>query len=63
MIDQPGTAKVRVGFGLGTSTTLHGPSYGTVVDALESLGFDEDEVGARGDVVGEAGFRGIEFYA
>ena len=40
MIDQPGTAKVRVGFGLGTSTTLHGPSYGTVVDALESLGFD-----------------------
>ena len=33
-------AKVRIGFGLGTSTTLHGPSYGTVVDALERLGFD-----------------------
>lgn len=33
-------AKVRIGFGLGTSTTLHGPSYGRVVDALESLGFD-----------------------
>ena len=32
--------KVRIGFGLGTSTTLHGPSYGTVVDSLESLGFD-----------------------
>jgi probable F420-dependent oxidoreductase len=40
MSDQPGPAKVRIGFGLGTSTTLHGPSYGTVVDALESLGFD-----------------------
>jgi probable F420-dependent oxidoreductase len=33
-------AKVRIGFGLGTSTTLFGPSYGTVVDALEQLGFD-----------------------
>ncbi len=33
-------AKVRIGFGLGTSTTLNGPSYGTVVDALERLGFD-----------------------
>ena len=32
--------KVRIGFGLGTSTDLHGPSYGTVVDTLESLGFD-----------------------
>jgi probable F420-dependent oxidoreductase len=40
MTDQPAAAKVRVGFGLGTATTLHGPSYGTVVDALESLGFD-----------------------
>lgn len=38
----PATAppKVRIGFGLGTSTPLHGPSYGAVVDALESLGFD-----------------------
>lgn len=40
MRDQPAPAKVRIGFGLGTSTSLHGPSYGTVVDALESLGFD-----------------------
>lgn len=32
--------KVRIGFGLGTSTTLHGPSYGTVVDTLEALEFD-----------------------
>jgi len=40
MSDQPAPAKVRIGFGLGTSTSLHGPSYGTVVDALESLGFD-----------------------
>ena len=32
--------KVRIGFGLGTSTPLHGPSYGAVVDTLESLGFD-----------------------
>ena len=32
--------KVRIGFGLGTSTGLHGPSYGTVVDTLEELGFD-----------------------
>jgi probable F420-dependent oxidoreductase len=46
MVDQtktaapPVAAKVRIGFGLGTATTLHGPSYGTVVDALESLGFD-----------------------
>lgn len=32
--------KVRIGYGLGTSTTLHGPSYGTVVDTLESHGFD-----------------------
>jgi alkanesulfonate monooxygenase SsuD/methylene tetrahydromethanopterin reductase-like flavin-dependent oxidoreductase (luciferase family) len=27
--------KVRIGFGLGTSTGLHGPSYGVVVDALD----------------------------
>ena len=40
MTDQLAPPKVRIGFGLGTSTTLHGPSYGTVVDALESLGFD-----------------------
>jgi probable F420-dependent oxidoreductase len=40
MSDQTAPPKVRIGFGLGTSTTLHGPSYGSVVDALESLGFD-----------------------
>jgi probable F420-dependent oxidoreductase len=32
--------KVRIGFGLGTSTSLHGPSYGVVVDTLEAHGFD-----------------------
>jgi probable F420-dependent oxidoreductase len=32
--------KVRIGYGLGTSTDLHGPAYGTVVDTLEALGFD-----------------------
>jgi probable F420-dependent oxidoreductase len=32
--------KVRIGFGLGTSTGLHGPSFGEVVDGLERLGFD-----------------------
>jgi len=32
--------KVRIGYGLGTSTNLHGPSFGAVVDALETLGFD-----------------------
>jgi probable F420-dependent oxidoreductase len=32
--------KVRIGYGLGTSTNLHGPSYGAVVDSLERLGFD-----------------------
>jgi probable F420-dependent oxidoreductase len=32
--------KVRIGFGLGTGTRLHGPSYGEVVDTLEQLGFD-----------------------
>ena len=40
MSEQLHPPKVRIGFGLGTSTTLNGPSYGTVVDALESLGFD-----------------------
>ena len=40
MSDAPATAKIRIGFGLGTSTTLNTPSYGVVVDALESLGFD-----------------------
>jgi probable F420-dependent oxidoreductase len=40
MSDQQVPPKVRIGFGLGTSTTLHGPSYGIVVDALEALGFD-----------------------
>jgi probable F420-dependent oxidoreductase len=40
MSDPQSPPKVRIGFGLGTSTTLHGPSYGAVVDALESLGFD-----------------------
>lgn len=40
MSDQQAPPKVRIGFGLGTSTDLHSPSYGTVVDALESLGFD-----------------------
>jgi probable F420-dependent oxidoreductase len=32
--------KVRIGYGLGTRTRLHDESYGAVVDALESLGFD-----------------------
>ncbi len=32
--------KVRIGYGLGTRTDLNGPSYRTVVDALEDLGFD-----------------------
>jgi probable F420-dependent oxidoreductase len=40
MSDLSRPAKVRIGFGLGTSTTLHGPSFGVVVDALERLGFD-----------------------
>jgi len=40
MSDQLAPPKVRIGFGLGTSTTLNGPSYGAVVDALEALGFD-----------------------
>ncbi len=40
MSDHPAAHKIRIGYGLGTSTDLHGPSYGAVVDALESLGFD-----------------------
>jgi len=32
--------KVRIGYGLGTSTPLHDPTFGVVVDALERLGFD-----------------------
>jgi probable F420-dependent oxidoreductase len=32
--------KVRIGVGLGTTTALHGPDYGVVVDTLERLGFD-----------------------
>lgn len=32
--------KVRIGFGLGTTTLAHGPEYGTIVDALEAHGFD-----------------------
>lgn len=32
--------KVRIGYGLGTRTRLHGPSFGAVVDALETSGFD-----------------------
>lgn len=32
--------KVRIGYGLGTSTVAHGPEYATIVDTLESLGFD-----------------------
>jgi probable F420-dependent oxidoreductase len=33
-------AKVRIGYGLGTRTMLHGPSFGEVVDELERLRFD-----------------------
>ena len=40
MSDQLAQPKIRIGYGLGTSTTLNGPSYGTVVDSLEALGFD-----------------------
>lgn len=32
--------KVRIGFGLGTRTNLHDPTYGGVVDALEDHAFD-----------------------
>jgi probable F420-dependent oxidoreductase len=31
---------VRIGFGLGTRTTLNGPDFGDVVDVLERRGFD-----------------------
>jgi probable F420-dependent oxidoreductase len=31
---------VRIGFGLGTRTTLNGPEFGDVVDVLERRGFD-----------------------
>ena len=34
------TTKVRVGFGLGTRTTLHDDRFGAVVDLLEALRFD-----------------------
>lgn len=32
--------KVRIGYGLGTSTIAHGPEYATIVDTLETLDFD-----------------------
>ena len=32
--------KIRIGFGLGTRTNLHDPTYGVVVDALEAHEFD-----------------------
>lgn len=32
--------KVRIGFGLGTRTQLHGPDFGLVVDAMERHRFD-----------------------
>ncbi len=32
--------KVRIGYGLGTSTLAHGSEYAAIVDALEALGFD-----------------------
>jgi probable F420-dependent oxidoreductase len=32
--------KVRIGIGLGTRTTLHGPAFGEVVDLVERGGFD-----------------------
>lgn len=38
--DGDNALKIRIGFGLGTATALHGPAYGTVVDELERLGFD-----------------------
>jgi probable F420-dependent oxidoreductase len=39
--------KVRIGFGLGTSTVAHGPEFGTIVDALEDHGFDSLWVSER----------------
>ena len=32
--------KVRIGVGLGTRTTLHGPAFGELVDLVEQRGFD-----------------------
>jgi probable F420-dependent oxidoreductase len=39
--------KVRIGYGLGTRTTLHDERYGPVVDQLERLGFDSLWVSER----------------
>lgn len=39
--------KVRIGFGLGTRTTLHDERFGYVVDELERLGFDSLWVSER----------------
>ena len=44
--------KVRIGYALGTSTTLHDDRFGRVVDALESNGFDSLWVSER--IGGEA---------
>lgn len=44
--------KVRVGFGLGTRTTLHDERFGHVVDELERLSFDSLWVSER--ITGEA---------
>ncbi len=43
----PSPLKVRVGFGLGTSTSLHDPRFGHVVDELERLRFDSLWVSER----------------
>ncbi len=39
--------KVRIGYGLGTRTTLHDARFGAVVDELETLGFDSLWVSER----------------
>jgi probable F420-dependent oxidoreductase len=44
--------KVRIGYGLGTRTTLHDARFGHVVDELERLGFDSLWVSER--IGGEA---------
>lgn len=44
--------KVRIGYGLGTRTTLHDERFGHVVDELERLGFDSLWVSER--IGGEA---------
>ena len=44
--------KVRIGFGLGTRTTLHDERFGHVVDELERLAFDSLWVSER--ITGEA---------